>query len=103
MLNNKWLVFESHTLLSKSLAKDILMIAENAIENKGCFSIVLAGGESPIKLYEILKTSKSNWDKWHVYIGDERCVPADNSDRNDAVIKQVWLNSGFIKKQYSLH
>ena len=75
MLNNNWIVFDSKRSLSKSLAEDILKIAQQSIDNKGCFSIVLAGGQSPIELYKILQESSSDWNKWNVYIGDDRYLP----------------------------
>ena len=70
MLNDNWLVFKNDILLSNALAQEILEIAEESIKLKGNFTIVLAGGNSPMKLYKILRNSKSNWDKWSVYIGD---------------------------------
>jgi len=98
MLNDNWLVFKNDTLLSNALAQEILEIAEESIKLKGNFTIVLAGGNSPMKLYKILRDSKSNWDKWNVYIGDERCLPMDDDDRNDQAIMKIWLDNSPIKK-----
>ena len=98
MLNNNWIVFDSKRSLSKSLAEDILKIAQQSIDNKGCFSIVLAGGQSPIELYKILQESSSDWNKWNVYIGDDRYLPKNDKERNDYIIEKVWLNSSVIPK-----
>jgi len=98
-LKNNWLIFANDDILSNKLAKKILMIAEESIKLKGDFTIVLAGGKSPKKLYEILKGSNSEWDKWIVYIGDERCLPIDDNERNDGQIMKEWLNVSHIKKE----
>jgi len=98
MLKDNWIIFDDKSSLSESLAKEILNIAKNSINNKGCFSIVLAGGKSPIELYKILRKSLSNWDKWSIYIGDERCLPVKDSERNDYIIEKVWLDSSLIPK-----
>ncbi len=98
MLKNNWIVFNDKRSLSESLAKDVLKIAKQSIDSRGYFSIVLAGGSSPIELYKILKESSSDWGNWHVYVGDERCLPKNDKERNDYIIEQVWLNSSSIFK-----
>jgi len=98
MLNNNWIVFDDKKSLSVSLAKDVLKIAEQSINSKGYFSIVLAGGNSPVELYKILKESHSDWNNWNIYIGDDRYLPKNDKERNDYIIEQVWLNSSSIPK-----
>jgi len=95
-LNNNWLVFDDEKSLSKILAQEILTIAKKSILKKDCFNIVLTGGRSAISLYKILSKSNSNWDKWHIYISDERFLPAGHKDRNDKEINKVWLNNSSI-------
>jgi 6-phosphogluconolactonase len=97
--NDNWLVFDDKTSLSKVLARAILDIAEKAILKKSCFSIVLTGGKSAISLYKILSKSESNWNKWHIYISDERSLPAGHKDRNDKEINKIWLDNSTIPKK----
>lgn len=33
-----------------------------------------------------------DWSKWHIYHGDERCLPLDHEDRNSLMVEQVWLH-----------
>ncbi len=99
MLRDKWLIFTDIDKLSEQLAHDILVIAENSIQLNNNFKIVLAGGTSVINLYKILSNSKSDWHKWKIYIGDERCLPLEDKDRNDYIINKAWLNSSPIPKQ----
>jgi len=80
------------------LAQKILYIAKKSIEKNDKFSIVLTGGLSIIGLYRMLARSDSDWKKWHIYIGDERCSLVDNKDRNDMLINKVWLCNNLIPK-----
>jgi len=85
--------------LSKALAQEILNIVKKSIFEKDCFSIVLTGGQSVLSLYKILSKADSNWDKWHIYIGDERFLPAEHKDRNDQTINEIWLDNSTISKK----
>ena len=98
ILNDNWLIFDDKMSLSKALAQEILNIAKKSIFEKDCFSIVLTGGQSVLNLYKILSKSDSNWEKWYIYIGDERCVPMRHKDRNDQVINEIWLDNSTISK-----
>ena len=99
ILNDNWLIFDDEMSLSKALAQEILNIAKKSIFEKDCFSIVLTGGQSVLNLYKILSKSDSNWEKWHIYIGDERFLSAGHKDRNDRLINEVWLNNSPIPKK----
>ena len=56
------------------------------LEERGVFTLVLAGGGTPRSLYELLAGSayreRLPWGKTHFFWGDERCVPPDNKDSN---------------------
>ena len=99
MLKNNWFVYPNIDELSEQLARDILTLAEKSIKLNNNFKIVLTGGESIINTYKILNNSSSDWSKWHIYLGDERCLPAGDRNRNDYIIKQVWLNNSQILKK----
>ena len=99
ILNENWLIFKDNISLSKELAREILDIAKNSIRLNGCFTIVLTGGRSVINLYKILRQSTSDWNKWHIYLTDERCVPLQDKDRNDHIINSIWLNNSQIPEK----
>jgi 6-phosphogluconolactonase len=99
VLKNNWLIFADIDKLSGKLACDILDIAEKSIQLNNIFKIVLTGGVSIMSVYKILSNSESDWSKWHVYIGDERCLPLKYKDRNDYTINNIWLNNGLIPKE----
>lgn len=92
-------LFDNKISLFQNLAEDILDIAKKSIIEKNFFSIVLTGGSSTRGLYKILSGSESNFNKWHIYISDERILPKDHQDRNDRVIKKIWLDNNRIPKK----
>ena len=99
ILNDNWISFDDEMSLSEALAQEILNIAKKSIFEKDCFSIVLTGGQSVLNLYKILSKADSNWDKWHIYIGDERFLPIGNKNRNDRLINEIWLDNSTIPKK----
>ena len=99
ILNNNWLIFDDEIPLAQKLSEKILSIAKESILKKNCFNIVLTGGQSVLNLYRILSKSDSIWDKWHIYIGDERFLPIEHKDRNYRIINEIWLNSSLIPKK----
>lgn len=70
----------------------ILQAAQPAISQRGEFHIVLAGGNTPRRIYEALRSADTDWSSWHVYFGDERCLPADHAGRNSRMAGLAWLN-----------
>ena len=69
----------------------ILDAATRAIERRGRFLIVLAGGNTPREVYRMLR-SDTDWSRWQVYFGDERCLPADDAERNSSIAADAWLD-----------
>jgi len=68
--------------LSRSAAEFVLESAEAAVEEKNLFSLVLSGGDTPRRLYELFADLALPWDRTHLFWGDERCVPPDHPDSN---------------------
>lgn len=67
-------------------------ISQQAILQRGCFSIVLAGGSTPEILYKLLVFLDTDWSRWEIYFGDERCLPVGHVDRNDTMADRTWLD-----------
>ena len=88
----RWQVFPTASQLQDAATTAILKSAENAIAARGRFSIVLAGGTTPKEIYQRLRSAQTDWSKWHIYYGDERCLPVDHADRNSLMAEESWLN-----------
>ena len=78
----RWHEFPDDTsLLANALAR-VMAASRDAITQHGAFDIVLAGGNTPRKLYRALRHADTDWTRWHVWFGDERCAPPDDPERN---------------------
>jgi 6-phosphogluconolactonase len=99
---NELEIFAEVEDLINALAETILVASEYAIESRGQFNFVLSGGSSPKKLYELLASdsfkSRINWDKVYFFFGDERFVPADDSQRNSVMVYEALFEPLKIKK-----
>ena len=73
-------------------AARILASADRAIRERGRFLVVLAGGNTPRGVYELLSAAQANWPAWQVYYGDERCTPPDDAARNSKMASTAWLD-----------
>ncbi|WGZ95985.1 MAG: 6-phosphogluconolactonase [Candidatus Thiothrix putei] len=56
--------------------------AQDAIRERGVFRLVLAGGGTPQRAYDLLAKTAQDWDKWEIFWGDERCLPVEHLERN---------------------
>lgn len=88
---NQWHQFETATQVADAVLEQIIISAEKAIATSGSFKIVLAGGSTPEKIYQRLVNTKTDWSKWMIYYGDERCLPADDKDRNSVMASNALL------------
>lgn len=88
-----WTLFKDANLLARQATSDILNAAAASIKSKGSFHIVLAGGTTPKHVYKQLSESNSDWNNWHIYIGDERCLPADDPERNSVMAMECLLQN----------
>lgn len=87
----RWHVYPDFQALCERAACAIERAAAQAIAHRGAFRIVLTGGSTPREVYRRLRLARADWARWHVYIGDERCVPAGDGERNDAMARAAWL------------
>jgi 6-phosphogluconolactonase len=54
--------------------------------------LVLTGGESPVRAYELASELEPDWSKVEVWWGDERCVPPDDDLSNYGMTKRTLLD-----------
>lgn len=85
-------MFESKQLLAEAVVAEIEREARSAIESRGAFHLVLAGGSTPGIVYEILATRSHQWSAWNFYFGDERCAPTGDALRNDTMARSNLLD-----------
>jgi len=89
---NQWHQFDTAAQVADEVLVQILNSAEKAIAERGSFKVVLAGGSTPEKIYQQLVGAKTDWSKWMIYYGDERCLAADDKDRNSIMASNALLS-----------
>jgi 6-phosphogluconolactonase len=87
----RWYALANADALAAAVAGRTLDLAHRAIEARGRFTIVLAGGDTPRATYELLREAEAAWSDWHIYFGDERCAPRDDPRRNSRMANEAWL------------
>ena len=58
----------------------------------GARTLVLAGGTTPRRCYELLVELPVTWGRVTVLFGDERCVPPDHADSNYRMAREALLD-----------
>lgn len=88
--------YKSEDELLVAFADFFIATAQKFISENGAFNVVLSGGNSPRKLYELLASSvfygKLDWTKLYFFFGDERCVPAKDPANNAWMVQQTLFD-----------
>lgn len=89
-------VYKTPDEVSHALAEWITTNIETTLQKQDRFTFVLTGGNSPKQLYELLAAApyrdRINWSKLHIFWGDERAVPFDDSRNNAKMTYEHLLN-----------
>jgi len=62
-----------------------------ALTMRGEFHLVLAGGNTPRTVYRALAREAHDWPRWHIWFGDEPCLPPNHPERNSAMARAAAL------------
>lgn len=87
-------VFPDLEALSHAAAEAVVHAAEEAVAERPRFALVLAGGSTPRRLYELLAgpyRDRLPWAQVHVFWGDERCVPFEVPASNYGMARETLL------------
>jgi len=89
---NEVIVSDDPTALSHAVAEAVIEQAQQAVLQRGLFTLVLAGGGTPLPAYRLLAASPGMpWDKTYVFWGDERFVPPNHPDSNYRASREALL------------
>jgi len=69
---------------------------EKLLEEKDKIFVILAGGKTPLPVYEKLAEQKLPWDRIHFFLSDERYVPLDSDQSNFRNINEVLFSRAKI-------
>jgi 6-phosphogluconolactonase len=77
--------------VSRELATRIAASLAAAIGARGLASLVVSGGRSPVRLFEILRAQPLDWGHVCVALADERWVSPEDADSNERLVREVLL------------
>ena len=82
--------------VAQAAAEFVAGLADESQFARNRFTIALSGASTPLPLYRLLASSpwaeRIAWDRWHIFWGDERCVPPDHQDSNYRMAKEAKLD-----------
>ncbi|HYG31446.1 MAG TPA: 6-phosphogluconolactonase [Methylophilaceae bacterium] len=87
----RWFSFDNQQAINEAAVDRILQSASSAIASRGRFLLVLAGGGTPKNIYALLRSAQADWQHWHIFYNDDRCLPVDHPDRNSLMAREAWL------------
>jgi 6-phosphogluconolactonase len=89
-------VFPEPADVARAATEAFVSDAAEAIDATGRFYVALSGGSTPRALYERLRypgtVERVDWDRVHVFWGDERCVPPFDPDSDYLMAKEALLD-----------
>ena len=88
--------------LSLNVANWMINFIEKTLLHQNRFCLALSGGSTPKKLNELLATAqfkdKIDWSKLHIFFGDERFVPLNDTSNNAKMAFDTLLDHVNVPK-----
>ena len=88
-------IFQNTDFLSHHAANIFVEQAIHSITTRDCFLVALNGGGTPTRLFQLLATEyrdKVDWNKTHIFWGDERCVPPNDPGSSYGQARDLLLS-----------
>ncbi len=95
-------VFPDLESLSRAVAEAMAERINSTVEQRGRFALVLSGGHTPRRLYELVGSEycgRFPWPDVHLFWGDERYVPATEAHSNFGMVRRALLDCGRIPSE----
>lgn len=83
--------FDTREAASAAVAARIAALCVRSIDNEGDARIVVSGGSTPERCFELLSGMELDWPRVHVMLSDERWVPADDDNSNERLVRDKLL------------
>lgn len=82
--------------LVAAITERVISEIGQAIQERGLCNIALAGGNTPREIYSKLAEStyqdRVDWNRLHLFWGDERMVPPEHQDSNFRMVQETLLD-----------
>lgn len=89
---NSRLVTGTEQLVVQTLVQDIVRFSETAVAEKGAFHLAVPGGSTPLPLFRLLSLTPLSWERIHLWLVDERCVPLSSDQSNFRLLERHLLS-----------
>ncbi|MCB1856196.1 MAG: 6-phosphogluconolactonase [Pseudomonadales bacterium] len=86
-----WHCFATSAELDTALAAHIARRLEADLHQRGCASLALSGGTTPIGMLRQLASQPLDWSRVWVTLVDERCVATDSPASNERMLRAELL------------
>ena len=83
--------FADSESLSRALSGQIAENLQSAIAARGLARLVVSGGKSPTRLFELLRDAAQDWSRVCVALADERWVDPADAGSNERLVREVLL------------
>jgi len=93
-MNPEIRIFKDMENLSRNAAKLFIEQSTQAIVESNRFLVALNGGSTPTRLFQLLASDfkdKIDWNKTHIFWGDERCVPDNDPGSSYGQARETFL------------
>src|SRR5436309_1400761 len=90
----EWWEYDDAAEMADAVAGAIGFFIESAIDARGAAVIALAGGKTPVPVYEKLAATKLDWKRVTIIPTDERIVPLGDPLSNVTMIGKTFLPKG---------
>lgn len=95
-------IFPDPEALSREAAKRFVLAAAEAISKRSRFLVVLSGGRTSQRTYELLAEvpfrDEVIWEKVHLFVSDERFVPLKDPENNFGVVRRLLVSKIHLPK-----
>ncbi len=93
--------FTDREELAQALATRISLILGKAITTRNQAGLVVSGGSTPKRLFEVLSQRELDWSGVSISLADERWVAVSDGDSNENLIRKYLLQGHARKANFS--
>jgi 6-phosphogluconolactonase len=85
--------FASRSLASEAAAQHMADAVKLSLANQQQAALVVTGGSTPEYCYRLLANTALPWNRVHILLSDERCVPVDHEASNEGMVRRLLVTN----------
>jgi 6-phosphogluconolactonase len=92
--------FADMETLSRELAAQLATSLGTAIATRGLASLVVSGGKTPVRLFEVLRVQPLDWSRVCIALADERWVDVSDAGSNERLVRDVLMKENAARARF---